>query len=200
MVQAASLFNQLLQHFPRAEFAALVQKARRGTRQPKGLAAGRSWWRCCSARWPMPTLCARSAMGWPVLWANWCTSESPWLPTNPPCPMPTSIGPRSCTRICFTRPWSDSATKEGLGPRKRKFRFKNKLLSLDSTTISLCLELFPWAKIPPGERRRQGTCPAGPRRLPAPLRPDHRSPVQRRENGRRLSAQPRFHRGHGSWL
>lgn len=36
--------------------------------------------------------------------------------------------------------------EEGLGPRKRKFRFKNKLLSLDSTTISLCLELFPWAE------------------------------------------------------
>ena len=27
--------------------------------------------------------------------------------------------------------------EEGLGQRKRKFRFKNKLLSLDSTTISL---------------------------------------------------------------
>jgi hypothetical protein len=27
--------------------------------------------------------------------------------------------------------------------RKRKFRFRNQLLSLDSTTISLCLELFP---------------------------------------------------------
>ena len=36
--------------------------------------------------------------------------------------------------------------EQGLGIRKRKFRFKNKLLSLDSTTISLCLELFPWAK------------------------------------------------------
>jgi hypothetical protein len=36
--------------------------------------------------------------------------------------------------------------QEGLGPRKQKFRFKNKLLSLDSTTVTLCLELFPWAK------------------------------------------------------
>lgn len=33
----------------------------------------------------------------------------------------------------------------GLGRRKRKFRFKNKLLSFDSTTITLCLSLFPWA-------------------------------------------------------
>lgn len=35
---------------------------------------------------------------------------------------------------------------------KHKFRFKNKLLSLDSTTISLCLSLFPWAKF----RRTKG--------------------------------------------
>ena len=35
---------------------------------------------------------------------------------------------------------------------KRRFRFKNKLLSLDSTTISLCLNLFPWAKF----RRKKG--------------------------------------------
>jgi hypothetical protein len=33
-----------------------------------------------------------------------------------------------------------------LGPRQHKFRFKNPLFSLDSTTISLCLSLFPWAK------------------------------------------------------
>jgi hypothetical protein len=30
--------------------------------------------------------------------------------------------------------------------KKKKFRFKNKLLSLDSTTVDLCLNLFPWAK------------------------------------------------------
>jgi len=38
------------------------------------------------------------------------------------------------------------------GPKKHKFRFKNKLLSLDSSTISLCLSLFPWAEF----RRTKG--------------------------------------------
>ena len=33
-----------------------------------------------------------------------------------------------------------------LGGKQHKFRFKNKLLSLDSTLISLCLNMFPWAK------------------------------------------------------
>jgi len=37
-------------------------------------------------------------------------------------------------------------------PKNRKFRFKNKLLSLDSSTIALCLTLFPWAKF----RRTKG--------------------------------------------
>jgi len=37
-------------------------------------------------------------------------------------------------------------------PGKHKFRFKNKLLSLDSSTISLCLSMFPWAKF----RRTKG--------------------------------------------
>ena len=30
-------------------------------------------------------------------------------------------------------------------PGKKKFRFKNKLVSLDSTTIDLCLSIFNWA-------------------------------------------------------
>jgi len=37
-------------------------------------------------------------------------------------------------------------------PKNRKFRFRNKLLSLDATTISLCLALFPWAEF----RRTKG--------------------------------------------
>lgn len=39
----------------------------------------------------------------------------------------------------------------GLAPR-HGFRFKNKLYSLDSTTIDLCLSVFPWAKF----RRTKG--------------------------------------------
>lgn len=33
-----------------------------------------------------------------------------------------------------------------LAPGKKKFRFKNKLYSLDASTIDLCLSVFPWAK------------------------------------------------------
>lgn len=43
-------------------------------------------------------------------------------------------------------------TSGSFGKSKHKFRFKNKLLSFDSTTISLCLNLFPWAEF----RRAKG--------------------------------------------
>jgi hypothetical protein len=36
---------------------------------------------------------------------------------------------------------------QGQGQWRHKFRFKNKLLSLDSTVIDLCLQLFDWAKL-----------------------------------------------------
>ena len=59
------------------------------------------------------------------------------------------------------RPWQlyqqvffylrDFCRRESPG-KKRKFRFKNKLLSLDATTIDLCLSLFPWAEF----RRAKG--------------------------------------------
>ena len=44
------------------------------------------------------------------------------------------------------------ATCRTAAPGKHKFKFKNKLLSMDSSTISLCLSLFPWAKF----RRTKG--------------------------------------------
>ena len=47
------------------------------------------------------------------------------------------------------------AAKAGGWPRamgKKKFRFKNKLVSLDSTVIDLCLSLYDWAKF----RRTKG--------------------------------------------
>jgi hypothetical protein len=46
----------------------------------------------------------------------------------------------------------DYFTTLGMHKRKKKFRFKNKLMSLDATTISLCLKMFPWAEF----RRAKG--------------------------------------------
>jgi hypothetical protein len=43
----------------------------------------------------------------------------------------------------FYETYEHIANRKGSDHRKTKFRFKNKLLSLDSSTISLCLALFP---------------------------------------------------------
>ena len=63
--------------------------------------------------------------------------------------MPMRIDPGKCIAIFFTRPLNCAKWP---APGKHRFRFKNKLLSLDSSTISLCLSLFPWAKF----RRTKG--------------------------------------------
>ena len=57
--------------------------------------------------------------------------------------------------LCEDLFWTAAArfrNQQMLGGRQHKFRFKNKLLSLDSTTISLCLSMFPWAEF----RRAKG--------------------------------------------
>lgn len=36
--------------------------------------------------------------------------------------------------------------RETAGSGRRKFRFRNRLVSLDSTVVTLCLSLFPWAE------------------------------------------------------
>ena len=46
----------------------------------------------------------------------------------------------------------DRFQPRALAGSQHHFRFKNKLLSLDSTTITLCLSLFPWAEF----RRAKG--------------------------------------------
>jgi len=64
--------------------------------------------------------------------------------------------PAKSTLSCANahRPWQlyqnaffhlrDFCRSESPG-KKKKFRFKNKLFSIDSTTVGLCLSMFPWA-------------------------------------------------------
>src|ERR1039458_8397356 len=77
---------------------------------------------------------------------------SPKRLAAPPCPMPTSTVRQLSSRIYSLPRWHVFVINKGLGTRQHKFRFKNKLLSLDSTTISLCLTMFPWAEF----RRAKG--------------------------------------------
>jgi hypothetical protein len=119
MVQAMSLFKQLLQHFPRLEFAALVKK-----HNAEGGAKGFS--------------CRTQLVA--MLFCQLAHADSLREICN---------GLACCVGKLILGRFRE---EKGLGLRKQRFRFKNKLLSLDSTTISLCLEMFPWARF----RRAKG--------------------------------------------
>lgn len=151
MVQAMSLFNQLLQHFPRLEFAALVKKhnAERG-------AKGFSCWTqlgsmlfCQLAHADsLREICNGLAC---------CVGKLVHLgiskaPNKSTLSYANEHRPAKLYEDLFYTALGRFRDQKGLGSRKQKFRFKNKLLSLDSTTISLCLELFPWAEF----RRAKG--------------------------------------------
>jgi hypothetical protein len=151
MVQVASLFNQLLQHFPRAEFAALVKKhgAERGA---KGFTC---WTQLVSMLFCQ--LAHADSLREICNGLGCCLGKLVHLgvgkaPKKSTLSYANEHRPAQLYEDLFYAALNRFRGQEGLGPRKQKFRFKNKLLSLDSTTISLCLELFPWAKF----RRAKG--------------------------------------------
>jgi hypothetical protein len=144
MIKSSSLFSQLLAHIPRGEFAALVARheAHRG-------AKGFSCWTqlvamlfCHLARaGSLREIChgLTGALGKLVhLGVQRGPNKSTLSYAN-------AHRPAALFEDLFWRMLDRFRRHGGLGARKRQFRFKNKLLSLDSTTISLCLTMFPWA-------------------------------------------------------
>jgi hypothetical protein len=151
MLQAASLFNQLLQHFPRTEFASLVKK-HQAERAAKGFT--------CWTQFVAMTFCQLAhADSLREICNGLACSEGKLVHlgiTNAPNKSTLSYAnehrPAALFEDLFYTSLNRFRSQQGMGARKAKFRFKNKLLSLDSTTISLCLDLFPWAKF----RRAKG--------------------------------------------
>jgi hypothetical protein len=151
MVQAASLFNQLLQHFPPTEFGSLVKK-HQAERAAKGFT--------CWTQFVAMTFCQLAhADSLREICNGLACSEGKLVHlgiTNAPNKSTLSYAnehrPAALFEDLFYTSLNRFRSQEGMGARKAKFRFKNKLLSLDSTTLSLCLDLFPWAKF----RRAKG--------------------------------------------
>jgi len=151
MILAASLFNQLLQHFPRAEFAALVRKhnAERG-------AKGFTCWTQLVAMLFCQMAHAESLReicnGLACSLGKLVHLGIGVAPNKSTLAYANKHRPAKLYEDLFYTALGRFRDEKGLGVRKQRFRFKNKLLSLDSTTISLCLEMFPWAKF----RRAKG--------------------------------------------
>jgi uncharacterized protein DUF4372/DDE family transposase len=151
MLQAASLFNQLLQHFPRTEFGSLVKK-HLAERAAKGFT--------CWTQFVAMTFCQLAhADSLREICNGLACSEGKLVhvgitdaPNKSTLSYANEHRPAALFEDLFYTSLNRFREQQGMGARKAKFRFKNKLLSLDSTTISLCLDLFPWAKF----RRAKG--------------------------------------------
>jgi hypothetical protein len=151
MIQAASLFNQLLQHFPRAEFAALVRNhdAERGA---KGFTCWGQLVAMLFCQMAHADSLREICNGLACSLGKLVHLGIGVAPNKSTLAYANKHRPASLYEDLFYTVLGRFRDEKGLGVRKQKFRFKNKLLSLDSTTLSLCLEMFPWAKF----RRAKG--------------------------------------------
>lgn len=145
MVQAASLFNQLLHHFPRTEFAALVKK-HGAERAAKGFT--------CWTQFVSMLFCQ---LGWAdSLWeiCNGLACSQGRLihlgiqeaPRQPTLAYANEHRPAALFEDLFWTALSRFRHQQSLGGKRHKFRFKQQFLSLDSTISSRCLWLSPFAK------------------------------------------------------
>ena len=150
-IRYASLFSQLLQHFPRLEFDRLVQK-HQAERSSKGF---RCWTQFVAMLFchlgradSLREICGGLAC---------CLGKLTHLgisraPNKSTLSYANEHRPAELFEELFWDTLERMRQQGQLGKRKKKFRFRNQLLSLDSTTISLCLSLFPWASF----RRAKG--------------------------------------------
>ena len=145
MVQAMSLFNQLLKHFPSLEFAALVKK-HRAERAAKGFSCRTQLVAMLFCQLAHADSLREICNGLACCLGKLVHLGIGVAPNKSTLSYANKHRPAKLYEELFYTAIGRFRDEEGLGQRKRKFRFKNKLLSLDSTTVSLCLEMFPWAK------------------------------------------------------
>jgi hypothetical protein len=151
MTKVASLFSQLLSYLPRTKFELLVRKhqAEYGT---KGF---RSWTQCVAMLFCH--LAHADSLREICNGLSCCLGKLRHLgigksPNKSTLSYANEHRPAALYEALYYSTINTFRQNKSLHQRKEKFRFKNKLLSLDSTTISLCLKLFPWAKF----RRAKG--------------------------------------------
>ena len=151
MVKTASLFSQLLEQIPRNEFAALAKK-HKAERHARGFncwtqLVGMLFCQLAHAD-SLREICNGLAC---------CVGKLVHLgvkdaPRKSTLSYANQHRPAALFEELFWTLLNRFRGEGKLGQRRHSFRFKNKLLSLDSTTVSLCLQLFPWAKF----RRAKG--------------------------------------------
>ena len=142
MNRACSIFSQILQLFPRSEFQDAV-KAHSAERHARGFS---SW-----GQFIAMLFCQLGhAKSLREICGGLAASEGKLRHLGLP-------GAPSRSTLAYAnehRPWQLYQTVfhqllgrcQALGKGKKKFRFRNKLMSLDATVIDLCAEVFDWAR------------------------------------------------------
>lgn len=144
MIRTASLFNQILAEVPRQEFAKLVER-HGAERASKGFTC---WTQFVSMMFCH--LAHAQSLREICNGLSCCMGKLTHLgiakaPRRSTLAYANQHRPAALYEDLFYGLLERFRAQGYLGRPKHKFRFKNPLLSLDSTTISLCLGLFPWA-------------------------------------------------------
>jgi len=151
MVKTASLFSQLLSEVPRTEFAKLV-KRHDAEYRAKGFTCWTQFTAMLFCQLAHADSLREICNGLACCLGKLAHLGIDRRPSKSNLSYANTHRPAALYEDLFWTLLGRFRDTGRLGGRKHKFRFKNKLLSLDSTTISLCLSLFPWAKF----RRAKG--------------------------------------------
>jgi len=141
MERYCSIFSQFLQFFPRLEFQNLVNQTK-SHRHARGFSSW-SQFVCMLFCQFGHAFSLREISGG----LRSCEGKLKHLGISAPAKSSLAYAnehrPWELYQLLFTKLFDRCQSQINLG--KRTFRFKNKLYSLDSTLIDLCLEVFDWA-------------------------------------------------------
>jgi hypothetical protein len=145
MVKTASIFSQLLRFFPNIEFARIVKK-HGAEKSAKGFT---SWSQFVSMLFCQ--LAGAESLREICTGLSCCLGKLRHLgvsvaPNKSTLSYANKHRPAAMFEELFMNTLARFRSLGELGPGRHKFRFKNKLYSMDATVISLCLSMFPWAK------------------------------------------------------
>jgi hypothetical protein len=142
MNRVSSIFSQILRHVPRASFEAAV-KEHKAERHARGF-------RCWDQFGAMMFCQLGHAQSLREICGGLASCEGKLMHLG----MEGSPARSTLAYANEHRPWQLYESifhgllehcQQEARTRKRKFRFKHKLLSIDSTSIALCLKMFDWA-------------------------------------------------------
>lgn len=144
MVRVGSLFSQLLKQIPRDVFHGLVQKFG-AERYAKGFASWTHLVAMLFSQLARADSLREICNGLACCEGKLVHVGIDRLPRRSTLAYANQHRPAEMFEALFWKVLGRFREQRLLGPSKHHFRFKNRLLSLDSTTITLCLSLFPWA-------------------------------------------------------